>query len=262
MMNCTTGHVEQLSQVLDGPLPGGMSGALTQGDLMTAELPLGAIPAADASQTVPNELMKNSYGALSGADANYQQSREALTDMLSLANQKGSGGAEVGLLPEGISTRISPDAAKHQKLHATYVALQGKALASGGADAVRATIDEAVPTYDKPQTAITSGLTTQLNNLDLGHIKTQFLAPLYQRSNEKAFMQQSAAFDQNVKPSMIPALQLSGDQQRTIVGGDCAMRACAGWFSCVLAATTVHWGGAVFFAGGSAASSKTKAMPP
>jgi hypothetical protein len=95
--------------------------------------------------------------------------------------------------------------------------LQGKALGSGGTDAARATIDEAVPTYDKPQSAMVSGLGTQLNNLDISHLKTQFLTPVYQRGDEKAFTQQSAAFDQNVKPSMAPVLMMNGPQQRAAV---------------------------------------------
>jgi hypothetical protein len=183
-----------------------------------AEPPMGARTAADASQGAPSKQMADAYSTLSSSDANYQQSREALAEMLHLANSKGlSGGIVGGTLPESISTRISPDAAKYQKLHATYVALQGKALGSGGTDAARATIDEAVPTYDKPQSAMVSGLGTQLNNLDISHLKTQFLTPVYQRGDEKAFTQQSAAFDQNVKPSMAPVLMMNGPQQRAAV---------------------------------------------
>lgn len=173
--------------------------------------------ATDASQGAPSKLMSDSYSGLSTADANYQQSRDALNHMIDLAHNKGPGGTAVGLLPESVGTKISPDAATYQKLHATYVALQGKALGGGGTDASRATIDEAVPTYDKPQTAMVGGLTTQLNNLDLSHVKTQFLTPIYQAGNEKTYTQQSAAFDQNVKPSMVPVLTLSGDAQRAAV---------------------------------------------
>jgi hypothetical protein len=188
-----------------------------QNAMPTPELPPGATTAANAAQGAPSQQMANSYGALSTADANYQQSREALNEMLGLAHNKGIGGSAVGVLPEAVSTRISPDAATYQKAHATYVALQGKALGSGGTDAARATIDEAVPTYDKPQSAMVTGLTNQMNNLDLSHLKTQFLTPIYQRGDEKAYTQQSAAFDQNIKPTMMPILQLSGPQQRAAV---------------------------------------------
>jgi hypothetical protein len=182
-----------------------------------AEAPMGAKVATDVAQGAPSKNMADSYQSMSTADANYQQSRESLNEMLSLANNKGLSGGAIGALPEGVATRISPDAAKYQKLHATYVALQGKALGGGGTDAARATINDAVPTYDKPQSAMVSGLKTQLNNLDLAHMKTQFLSPIYQRGDEKTFTQQSAAFDQNITPSMISALGLSGEQQRSAI---------------------------------------------
>jgi hypothetical protein len=205
--------------------PGGVFGqpgaqgspAQPQGGAFAAAPPLGMTTATDASQGAPSKLMSDSYSGLSTADANYQQSRQALTQMMDLANKKGIGGAAIGVLPEGVSTKISPEAAEYQKLHATYVSMQGKALGSGGTDSSRATIDEAVPTYDKPQTAMVSGLNTQLNNLDLSHVKTQFLTPIYQAGNEKAYTQQSAAFDQNIKPSMVPILTTSGGAQRAAV---------------------------------------------
>lgn len=188
-----------------------------QGGPMASQPPLGAKDAANASQAAPSKQMADSYGALSTSDGSYQQSREALQEMIDLANKKGAGGMAVGLLPSGVSTRISPEAAKYQKLHATYVALQGKALGAGGTNEARATINESVPTYDKPQSAMVSGLQTQLNNLDLAHLKTQYLTPTYQKGDEKAYTAQSAAFDQNIKPSMIGALQMQGDQQRAAV---------------------------------------------
>jgi hypothetical protein len=197
--------------------PGQGASAAPAGGQIYAAPPMGAANAANASQGAPSKQMADSYSGLSNSDASYQQSREALQEMINLAHNKGAAGAVVGVLPASVGTKISPDAATYQKLHATYVALQGKALGSGGTDASRATIDEAVPTYDKPQSAMVGGLTTQLNNLDLSHIKTQFLTPVYQQGNEKTYTQQSAAFDQNIKPSMVQALTLSGDAQRAAV---------------------------------------------
>jgi hypothetical protein len=192
-----------------------------RGGPMASEPPVGFKPATDASQSAPSKQMADAYGSMSTADSTYQASREALNDMMALAKGKGTSGAVAGFLPSGVSTRISPDAAKYEKAHATYVALQGKALGSGGTDAARATIDEAVPTYEKPQSAMISGITNQLNNLDLAHLKTQMLTPTYQQGDEKGFTQKSAAFDNVIKPSMMPAiapvLQLSGAQQRAAV---------------------------------------------
>jgi hypothetical protein len=200
-----------------GALQGGAPASTPHGGPMAAQPPMGTASAANASQGAPSKQMADAYSALSNGDSGYQQSREALTEMLQLANGKGAAGTAVGLLPSSIGTKLSTDAAQYQKLHATYVALQGKALGSGGTDASRATIDEAVPTYDKPQSAMVAGLTTQLNNLDMSHLKAQFMTPTYQQGDEKKYTELSAAFDQNIKPSMMPVLQLSGDQQRAAV---------------------------------------------
>lgn len=210
-------HENGSASVFGGGGGGVAAPALQARGPMASQPPLGTTQAANASQGAPSKQMADTYSTLANSDNSYQQSREALQDMLSLAGKKGPMGSAVGILPESVSTKISPDAAKYQKLHATYVSLQGKALGSGGTDSARATIDEAVPTYDKPQSAMVSGLQTQLNNLDMAHLKTQFLTPIYQQGDEKGFTQQSAAFDQNIKPTMVPVLQLSGPQQRAAV---------------------------------------------
>lgn len=183
--------------------------------------PLGVSTAANASQGAPSKQMADLQGSLADSDNVYQQSREALTGMINLAKNQGFGGTVARFAPEGVATRLSNDAAEYGKLHANYVSLQGKALGSAGSDASRATINESVPTYDKPQDAKIAGLTNQLNQLDLMHLKRQVMAPLFQQGNEKAYAQQSAAFDNIVKPAMmptiIPIMQMGGDQQRTAV---------------------------------------------
>lgn len=202
-----------MSNASDVPLPGGAA----PGGAIYAAPPMGATTAADAAQGAPSKQMADSYASLSNSDANYQQSRQALTEMMSLANKKGLGGAVVGVMPDTVGTKLSPDAAKYSKAQAAYIGLQGKALGAGATDAARANIENAVPGYDKPQSAMVSGLQDQLNNIDRSHLKTQFLTPLYQQGNEKAFTQQSAAFDQNIKPAMVPIMQLSGEAQRSAV---------------------------------------------
>lgn len=204
-------HENGPSSVFSG---GGRGAPQQQGGPMASQPPLGQMTAANASQGAPSKLMADSYGSMSTADQNYQASREALTQMIGLANKKDATGTAIGLIPSAIGTKISPEAAEYQKLHATYVSQQGKALGSGGTDASRANIDESVPTYDKPKSAMVSGLNTQLNNLDLAHLKTQYLTPTYQQGDEKAFTQKSAAFDQNVAPAMVPLLTMPAGPQR------------------------------------------------
>jgi hypothetical protein len=168
--------------------------------------PLGATNAANASQGAPSKQMADSQDALASQDANYQQSRASLLKMLSITQNGGLGDTVARLLPENLATRVSNDAAEYQKAHANYVSLQGKALGSGGTDASRAMLDEAVPTFEKPQAAKISGLTDQLNQLDLAHLKRQTLTPTYQQGNEKAYTDLSAQFDKAVTPAMMPKL--------------------------------------------------------
>jgi hypothetical protein len=201
--------------------PGAPGTAAQRPGGFAAAPPLGVMTAANASQGAPSKQMADAQSSLSDADSVYQQSRDALTNMIALAQKQGIGGTLARFAPEGVATRLSTDAAEYGKLHANYVSLQGKALGSAGSDASRATINESVPTYDKPQDAKISGLNNQLNQLDLMHLKRQVMAPLFQQGNEKAYTQQSAAFDNMVKPAMMPTitpiLQMNGDQQRAAV---------------------------------------------
>lgn len=170
------------------------------------ELPPGAATAANASQGAPGKLMADAHEKLSASDDNYQQSREALQKMIAIAQNGGIGDTLSRFMPSDVATRINSDAAEYQKAHANFVSQQGKALGAGGTDTSRATLDESVPTFDKPQDAKISGLTDQLNQLDWRHLKRQALNPVYQAGNEKAYTQQSAAFDNAIKPSMVPQL--------------------------------------------------------
>lgn len=185
---------------------GGTPAASQRSGPMASQPPLGATTAANASQGAPSKQMEASQDALSSQDASYQQSRGALLKMLSIAQNGGLGDTMARMLPTDVATRLSNDAAEYQKAHANYVSLQGKALGSGGTDASRAMLDEAVPTFDKPQDAKISGLTDQLNQLDLAHLKRQTLSPVYQQGAEKAYTDLSAQFDKTVTPQMMPKL--------------------------------------------------------
>lgn len=173
---------------------------------VSPELAPGAKNAANTSQGAPSKQMEDMQNHLADSDNTYQQSRQALQKMISIAQNQGYGGTVLRMLPDSVSTRISDDAAEYQKAHANFVSLQGKALGSGGTDASRATLDEAVPTFDKPQTAKLSGLNDQLNQLDWNHLKRQALNPTFQQGNEKTYTQQSAAFDNAIQPSMMPQI--------------------------------------------------------
>lgn len=196
------------------------AGSAQRGGPMAAEPPLGQTNAANASQGAPSAQMQKDYEAMAAAGPQSQQSLEYLDHMLQLAqNKPGYMGMGVGGIPG--MTRLSTDAAEYEKARASYISAQGKALGSSGTDASRATIEESVPEYGKPQDAMLRGLNDQRNQLQLGMLRRQFLEPTYRSGSEKAYAQQSAAFDNVVKPSMMttvgPIMGLPPDQQRPAV---------------------------------------------
>lgn len=188
-----------------------------QGGPMASQPPLGTTNATNTAQNAPSQQMADTQAALTNSDGVYQASRDALQKMISLAQTQGAGGTVARLLPQDLATKVSQDAAEYQKQHANFVAMQGKALGSGGTDAARATIDESVPTYDKPQGAKISGLNTQLQQLDMNHLKAQFLTPIYNQGDKSTYTSQLAAFNQNIKPEMTSVLLMSGPQQQAAV---------------------------------------------
>lgn len=187
----------------------GRSGALgsPQTGPMASQPPLGQTQAANASQAAPSKQMADAYSALSAADGNYQASRAALQTMLDITNRDAPGDTVARMLPQDFATKVSNNAAEYEKAHSNFISLQGKALGAAGTDASRANQAASVPDFTKPQQARVEGLNAQLQQLDMNHLKAQFLTPIYQQGNEKTFTAQSAAFDQNIKPSMMPKLQ-------------------------------------------------------
>lgn len=199
----------------------GGTGAPRQSGPMASAPPVGYTPATDSAQTAASKQMADAYKGLSDSDSNYQQSRNALTDMLTLSNRQGALDKASSLLPYDWSTKVNSDAAQYAKAHSTFIAQQGNALGAGGTDQSRGTIEESVPTYDKPQSARTAGLNMQLNNLDYRHLKTQIMTPSFQNGDQKGFTNLSAQFDNTVKPEMmptiVPIMQMSGQQQQSAV---------------------------------------------
>ncbi len=208
----------------NGP-SGVFGGAKPQGTAQTGPMasqpPLGQTQAANASQAAPSKQMADAYSALSAADGNYQASRAALQTMLDITNKDAPGDMVARMLPQDFATKVSNNAAEYEKAHSNFISLQGKALGAAGTDASRANQAASVPDFTKPQQARIQGLNAQLQQLDMNHLKTQVLTPLYQQGNEKAFTAQSAAFDQKVQPSMMqtitPIMQMSGPQQQSAV---------------------------------------------
>jgi hypothetical protein len=173
-------------------------------------------PSLTPSQQAPSEQMKADYANMAAAGPQATQSLEYLDHLLELAKNKPFYmGAGIGGLP-GVD-RVSTDAAEYEKARASYISAQGKALGSAGTDAARATIDQAVPEYGKPQDAMIRGLTDQRNQLVASMLRRQVLAPVYQTGNEKAYTALASGFDQNIKPSMLPVLSLPSSSKRDAI---------------------------------------------
>lgn len=160
--------------------------------------------------------MQKDYEAMLAQGPQSQQALDALDKMVSLAqNKPWYLGGPVGIVP-GVD-RMSSDAAEYEKQRANVIALMGKSLGSGGTDASRANIAESIPDYGKPKTAMLDGLQTQRNQVATGMLRRQLLTPAYNSGDANKYTALSNGFDQNIKPSMAPILQMGGKDQAAAV---------------------------------------------
>lgn len=194
------------AQAAPTPQSGGAATTAPSGSAIYAAPPLGATTAANLAQGAPGKQMADMQQHLADSDNTYQASRQALLKMIGITQNGGMYDAAMRMLPESVNTRVSNDAAEYQKAHSNFVSLQGKALGAGGTDTSRATLDESVPTFEKPTEAKISGLTDQLNQLDWNHLKRQTLNPVFTNGNEKAYSDLSAKFDSTIPTAMMPKL--------------------------------------------------------
>ena len=136
--------------------------------------------------------------------------------MISLAQSKPwYMGGPMGIAP-GMD-RLSTDAAEYEKQRANVIALMGKSLGGGGTDASRANIAESIPDYGKPKAAMLDGLQTQRNQVAIGNLRRQTLTPSYNAGDANTYTSLSNGFDQNIKPSMAPILQMQGKDQAVAI---------------------------------------------
>lgn len=178
--------------------------------------PLGAVPAANAAQSAAPESMQKDYEGMLENGPQQQQAIDALNTMMQLAKQKsplafGPVGAVLG------ETGLSTNAAEYDKQRANVIALMGKSLGSGATDAGRANIAESIPDYGKPQAAMIEGIQTQINQLNAALLRRQMLTGAYNAGNSANYTGLANGFDQNIKPSMMPILGMSGAAQQKAV---------------------------------------------
>ena len=196
-------HENGPAAVFGGGAPQQAQGPQSNGKIY-AEAPMGAQKATETAQNAPSKQMTDSYNNLSTADASYQQSRGALTDMLALAHQMGPLDSMVSKLPAEYHNMNTP-VTEYDKAHATFVSNQYNAL-SAGTDASKGTVNDMVPGSDKPQDAKIAGLNNQLNNLDYRHLETQLMTPSFNAGDRNGYTTLNAAFHNTIKPEMMPLI--------------------------------------------------------
>lgn len=186
------------------------------GGAPAAAPPLGATANANTAQQASADSMKSSYAKLQAINSSGNSALDALQKMQALAANKNSA-LTAGVLGTSVAPIVSPEAAEYEKQRANVISLLANQNGTNGSDAGRALTGESVPDYGKPKQAIQDGLQTQINQLRAQQLKANLLTPVYQSGDSKAYTTLENQFDQNVKPSMMPVLSLSGDAQRAAV---------------------------------------------
>jgi hypothetical protein len=161
--------------------------------------------------------MKEQYSALQSGSAAAPAALEAIDKMIALSKRKSP--LMAGPLGTNtVATALSPDAAEYEKQRANVIGLIAKQGGLNGTDAGRALVGESVPDYGKPQSAQQDGLQTQRNQIVASQLKTNLLTPAYNSGDSQTFTRLSNEFDQHIKPSMAPILQMpSSDIKRAAV---------------------------------------------
>ena len=178
--------------------------------------PLGAVPAANAAQSAAPESMQKDYEGMLENGPQQQQAIDALNTMMQLAKQKSP--LVMGPVASVLDyTGTNANVAEYEKQRANVIALMGKSLGSGATDAGRANIAESIPDYGKPQAAMIEGIQTQINQLNAALLRRQMLTGAYNAGNSANYTGLANGFDQNIKPSMMPILGMSGAAQQKAV---------------------------------------------
>jgi len=186
------------------------------GGPMLSQPPLGQTANANAAQAAPADAMQNAYLSLQASRETAPALLESLDKMISIAQRKPALAAG----PLGSTaplTWVSPDAAEYDKQRANVITTLGKSLGQNNTDAARSLQGDAIPDYGKPKPAMLDGLMTQRNQIVANQMKSNLLTPSFNAGDSSTYTTLSNGFDQNIKPSMVPILSLSGDAQRAAV---------------------------------------------
>jgi hypothetical protein len=176
---------------------------------------LGAVANSNAAQQASATTMHSSYANLQSSNSTAQAALEALDKMQGLASKKN---AILTAGPLGTNqSAINPDAAEYEKQRANVISLLAAQNGTNGTDAGRSLTGDSVPDFGKPKPAIQDGLQTLKNQTIVRQLKTNFLTPVYQAGDSKAYTTSENQFDQNISPSIVPILTMPGGQSRAML---------------------------------------------
>ncbi|BDC37925.1 hypothetical protein [Paraburkholderia terrae] len=174
--------------------------------------PQGAKAGAESASSGRADTMNKQYEDMAKRDSDYQQTMTNLGQMRQISQGQNLFGRLGAMIPGDVGALANSNQATYQKLRAS--ALMNMAPGGTGTDASRATVDQSLPDYDKPQATQLAGIDNAAGQVTLNHVKRQFLNPIYNSRDADAFTQKSAEFDQNVTPSMARVLTIPDIAQR------------------------------------------------
>lgn len=163
---------------------------------------------AKQQQAPTGKTMADSYSKLQSTQASAGAVLDALTKMREIAARKNS---ILTVGPLGTNQQaINPDAAEYEKARANVITQIASGAGDHNTDANKALIEQAVPDFGKPKSAIEDGLKTQHSQIVAQQLKAQLLTPVFNAGDSKTYTTLENEFDKHVSPAIIPILTMPG----------------------------------------------------
>ncbi|HJQ13043.1 MAG TPA: hypothetical protein VJ840_18570 [Gemmatimonadaceae bacterium] len=211
----------------NAPVPG----VAPRGGPLPATPPLGETQRTQEAQTAAATNMQKDMKDMNDFRAAAPSQLDALNRMMQIAQHKtifSSGIGDTELFQD--NPLGGQSAAEYEKQRSQYLAKAGAV----GTDAQRTTQGHALPDYGKPREALVEGIQTQINNVQQGMLRSNYLTPFGNKGDTDAYTTAANGFDQHIRPSMMPVLSRSGTPEakaayRAAVAKDPSLKANFQW---------------------------------
>ena len=174
--------------------------------------PLGAAASANESQVGAPKAMNDSYSALQKARAGGSAALQDIDHMLELGSKKSPFVA--GDYATGVAKIFSPNAAEYEKSRDNLVTQLSGQLGMS-TDSAREMVYGSIPAYGAPKQAINNGLSNLRNQVAQRLLKADYLTPSFNSGNASDYTTKENQFDLNIKPSVVPLLQMPAGAARS-----------------------------------------------